>query len=121
MAVEHGITNSSVRPSWKKSGSPSRSRVNRAAAVPHKRRLAAEVGDEPEEKRERGAEEKTGDDGKVEGGVFAAVDDVAGQFPEAEGQLVSEIEKEADQNQQCSEENKRAAELAERVHRGDFT
>ena len=40
------------------------------------------MGEEPEEQRKCGAEDKAGDNGKVEGGVFAAVDDVAGQAAE---------------------------------------
>lgn len=71
-------------------GSPSQLRVNRA---PKRGLLAAEVGDKPEEERERGAEEKAGDDGEVERGVFAAVNDVAGQSAQAEGELVPEIKK----------------------------
>jgi hypothetical protein len=74
------------------------------------------VRDEPEEKRERDTEEQTGDDGKVESGVFAAVNDVAGQFSEAEGKLVSEIEKSPEKNEKTCEEKKRAAEFTERVH-----
>lgn len=65
--------------------------------------LAAEAGDEPEEERERDAEEKTRNDGKVKGHVFAAVNDVAGQFSQAERQLVSEIEKHTNQDEEPSE------------------
>ena len=78
--------------------------------------LAAEVGDEPEEERERNAEEKTGDDGKVKRGVFAAVHDVAGQFSQAEGQLVPKIKRDTNQDKEPPEEDKRAAEFTERVH-----
>ena len=48
--------------------------------------------------------------------MFAAVDDVSGQFSQAEGQLVSEIEKSSEKDEESSEEKKRAAEFAERVH-----
>lgn len=74
------------------------------------------MGDEPEEKRERDAEDKTGDDRKVKRRVFASVDDVAREFSQAEGQLVPEIEKGSEKDEQSSEEKKRAAESAERVH-----
>jgi hypothetical protein len=63
------------------------------------------VGDEPEEERERGAEEKAGDDGKVKRGVFAPVYDVAGQFSQSEWQFVPKIEKGADQDNQPSEKD----------------
>ena len=78
--------------------------------------LAPEVRDEPEEERERGAEEKASDDGEVERGVFAAVDDVAGQFSQAEWKLASEIEKSSEKDEESTEEKKRAAGLAKGVH-----
>lgn len=62
--------------------------------------LAAEVRDEPEEDGEPDAEDKAGDDRKVESGVFAAVNDVAGQFSQPEWQLVSEIKKDTDQDEE---------------------
>lgn len=72
--------------------------------------------DEPEEERERNAEEKTSDNGKVKRRVFAAVNDVAGEFSQAEGELVSEIEKSSEKDEKNAEQKKRAAEFAERVH-----
>jgi hypothetical protein len=63
------------------------------------------VRDEPEEKGERDTEEQTGDDGKVESGVFAAVNDVAGQFSQAEWQFVPKIKKGTDQDNQPSEKD----------------
>jgi hypothetical protein len=87
------------------------------AAVPKRSRLAAEVGNEPKQKREKNAEEQAGHDGKVERGVRAAVDDVAGQFSEAKREPVAEIKKDADQNEERSKADKRAAEFAERIHR----
>ena len=74
--------------------------------------LAAEVRDEPEEDGERGADDKAGDDRKVERGVFAAVNNVARKFPQAEWQLVSEIKKDTDQDEEPAEEDERAAEFA---------
>jgi hypothetical protein len=97
-------------PNGRKSGS-------KTAALRNERRSAAEIRDEPEEKGQRDAEEQAGDDGKVERGVFAAVDDVAGQFPKAKGELVPEVKKNTNQNEECSKEDKRTAEFAERFHR----
>jgi hypothetical protein len=74
------------------------------------------VGDEPEKERKRGAKKKASDDGKVKSGVFAAMHDVAGKLSQTEGELVAEVQKSADKQEECSKEKKRAAELAERVH-----
>ncbi len=59
---------------------------------------------EPEEEREHDTYDKAGDDGKVERGVFAAVNDVAGQFSQAERKLVAKIQKSADQNEERANE-----------------
>jgi hypothetical protein len=53
--------------------------------------LAAEVGKKPEEEREGGAEEEAGDDGKVKGGVLAAMHDVARETAKAQRELPTEI------------------------------
>jgi len=74
------------------------------------------VRDEPQEERKRDAEEQTGGDGKVKSGVFAAMNDVAGQFSEAKGKFAAEIEESTDENQEAAEKEKRAAEFAKRVH-----
>lgn len=73
--------------------------------------------EKPEKKREGGAEEQAGNDGKVEGSVFATMDDVAWKSSKAKGELVSEIEKDADQNEKRSEENERASEIAKGLHK----
>jgi len=93
-------------------------REKAAARLPQskRRQSAAEAGEEPEEERECNAEEEASDDGKVERGVLAAVDDVAGEAAQAEGELVTEVKKSAKKNEESSEEEKRAAEFAERVH-----
>lgn len=44
------------------------------------------------------------------------MNDVAGKLSQTEGELVAEVQKSADKQQECPEEKKRAAELAERVH-----
>lgn len=72
--------------------------------------------DEPEEERENNADDKTGHDGKVERGVLAAVNDVAGQFSETERQPVAKIKKGSNQNEKTSEEDKSPAEFAEGIH-----
>jgi hypothetical protein len=52
--------------------------------------------------------------------VFAAMDNVAGEVAEAEGQLTTEIEKCANENDKASEEEERATEFAEGVHKIEF-
>jgi hypothetical protein len=48
--------------------------------------------------------------------VLAAVDDVAREASQAEGQFAAEEEKCANENDKASEEEERAAEFAERIH-----
>ena len=48
--------------------------------------------------------------------MFATMDDVAGKSSKAKGELVSEIEKDADQNEKHSEENERASEIVKGLH-----
>ena len=74
------------------------------------------MGEEPEEERKAKAEEEAGDDGEIESGVLAAVDDVAGKAAEAKRELAAEIKKSADEDEEAAEEKKGAAEFAERVH-----
>jgi hypothetical protein len=57
--------------------------------------LAAEVREEPEDKGKGGTEDEAGDDGKIESGVFAAMDDVSGKFAEAKRESATEIEESA--------------------------
>ena len=79
---------------------------------------AAKVGEEPEEKREGGAEKEAGDDRKVQSGVFAAMDDVAGEMARAEREFAAKKEKSAREDEEAAEEKKSAAEFAEGVHGG---
>ena len=67
---------------------------------------------EPKEQRESGAEDKTGNDGKVEGGVFAAVDDVARQAAEAQGELAAKVKESAENDQEDAQNEEHAAEFA---------
>jgi hypothetical protein len=78
---------------------------------------AAEMGDEPEEESEANAEGDGGCDREVERGVFAAVDDVAGETAEAEREFVGEIEECAGCDEDGSEDQECAAQVAGGVHR----
>jgi hypothetical protein len=49
--------------------------------------------------------------------VVAAVDDVAGEFSETEGELSAEVENGTDDSEQGTEEKEDAAELAKGIHR----
>ena len=60
--------------------------------------------EEPEEKRESEAENEASHDGEIEGGVFPAMDDVAGKFSETEGELSAEVENGTDDSEQATEE-----------------
>lgn len=48
--------------------------------------------------------------------MFAAMNDVAGKFSQAEGELVAEVQESTDKDKKCAKEKKRAAEIAERLH-----
>jgi hypothetical protein len=74
------------------------------------------VVDEPQEKRKRDTDNEAGHDRKVERGVFTAVDDVAWEAAEAEGQLVAEIKSGSDDHEQGANNQEGAAELAKRIH-----
>jgi hypothetical protein len=79
-------------------------------------RLAAEVGEEPEEQREAEAEDEARGDGEVKRGGFAAMDDVAGETAEAEREFSAEIEKSADKCQERGNDEECAAEFTQRIH-----
>ena len=70
----------------------------------------------PEEERETEAEDKAGDDREVEGGVFAAVDGVAGETAEAQGEFSAEVKQRADKDQEGAENEEGAAEFADGIH-----
>jgi len=78
------------------------------------------VGEEPDEERKGGAEKQAGDNGEVEGGVFAAVDDVAGEFSQVKGEFAAEVEKSTGEDKEAAEEQESAAEFAEGVHEKEF-
>ncbi len=75
------------------------------------------MGEEPEEERKGGAEEEARDDREVESGVFAAMDDVAGEAAEAQRKFSAEVEKSADQYEEGAENQESAAEFAEGIHK----
>jgi hypothetical protein len=77
---------------------------------------AAEVGEEPEEEREADAQYEAGDDGEVERGVFAAMDDIAGEISEAKREFSAEIEEGPEQHKKTTEKKEDSAEFAERIH-----
>jgi len=77
------------------------------------------LGEEPEEQRESGAEDEAGDDGKVEGGVFATMDDVAGKAAKAQGELAAKVEERAENDQEDPEDEEHTAEFSEGVHKED--
>ena len=76
--------------------------------------------DEPEEQSKGRAEEQTGDDGEIEGGMFALVDNVTGKAAEAQGEFTAEVEKRAYDDEEPAENKKGAAKLADRIHRPNF-
>jgi len=74
------------------------------------------VGEEPEEQAQADAKEQAGNDWKIECGVFAVVNDVAGKFSQAKREFCTEIKKCAQEDEEAAEEEKCAAEFAERIH-----
>ena len=83
-------------------------------------KLAAEVGEKPEEQAQTDAEEQAGDNREVESSVFAAMDNVAGEFSQAEREFHTKIKKCAQENEEAAEEEKCAAEFAKRVHKASL-
>ena len=74
------------------------------------------MSQEPEEKRDRGAEQEAGDDWKIKRGVLAAMDDVAGEPAEAQRKLSAEVQKSANDGEEDAENKERAAKFAKGVH-----
>ena len=73
---------------------------------------APKMGNEPEEEREAKTEEEAGDDWKIKGGMFTAVDDVAGESAETERKFSAEVKKGADEDKEAAENEEGAAEFA---------
>jgi hypothetical protein len=74
------------------------------------------VGEEPKEERKTEAENEAGDDREVEGGAFAAVDDVAGEAAETPWEFSPEVKQSADKDQEGTDNEEGAAEFAEGIH-----
>jgi len=70
----------------------------------------------PEEEREAEAEDETGDDGEIESGVFASMDDVAGEVAETQWEFSVEIKYRANGEEQGAENEEGAAEFADGIH-----
>jgi hypothetical protein len=97
-------------------------RGNYISGQPHAREksvvgLTAEAGEKPEEERKSGAENQASDDGEIESGVLAAVDNVAGKAAEAEREFVAEIKYGAEDGEENAEDEEGASEIAERIHK----
>jgi len=80
--------------------------------------LAVEAGKKPEEKTEGDAEKQASDNRKVKGGVLPAVNDVARELAEAEGQFAIEVEKCADSNEYRTQGEESAAKFTKGFHIG---
>lgn len=79
--------------------------------------LFAEVSEQPEKERKNNADDETGDDGKVERGVFAAMNDIAWQAAETQCEFAAEIEESAESDKKAAEDKERAAEVANGIHK----
>jgi hypothetical protein len=77
------------------------------------------VVDEPKDKTKSSAQKEASGNRKVDGGVFAAMDDIAGETPETEGEARAEEEQPANDGDYAAENEERPAEFAERVHAPD--
>ena len=61
--------------------------------------LAAKVGEKPEKQGQSKTEKEAGHDWEIEGSVFAAMDDIAGESAETEGEFSAEIKECANKDQ----------------------
>ncbi len=78
------------------------------------------MGEEPEDQSEAYAEGDRSCDWEVEGGVFAAVDDVAGEAAEAEREFAGEVEESARGDEDAAEDQEGTAEVAGWIHGGSL-
>jgi hypothetical protein len=74
------------------------------------------VREEPEQDGEGDADDQAGDNRKVEGGVLAAMNDIAGQAAKAERQARSEVQRSSNNNANRAKDQKGPSKFAERVH-----
>jgi hypothetical protein len=71
--------------------------------------LTVKVIPEPEQKTKSNAEDKASDNREVNGGVFAAADDVAREAAETEGELGAEKQQRTDHDGHAAENQERPA------------
>ena len=81
-----------------------------------RRKLAAEVIDNPKNQAECDADEQTGNQWKIKCAVLAAVNDIAGEPAQAEGKFAAERQEGADGDEHCAENEEGAAEVLEWFH-----
>jgi hypothetical protein len=74
-----------------------------------KAELATELVNDPDEQTEYDADHDAADNREIKGAVLATMDDVARETSEAKGEFASEVEECADDNEDCAENQKRAA------------
>lgn len=79
-------------------------------------RLAAPVGNQPEQDAENEAHHKASDNREVHGRVFAAMNNVARKAAEAEWQPATDKKQPANNGQNNTEDHECPAELTHRVH-----
>lgn len=80
--------------------------------------LAVEAGNKPKQKAQAEAEEQARNNWKIECGVFAAMDDVAGKSSQAKGEPSAKVKQSPDKNKQASQEQQNAAQFAKWIHLG---
>jgi hypothetical protein len=118
LAIDGGGRDQGVYPRGVRRGENAVKENKKVKEVKEKPWLLAELSKKPEEERKTEAEKETGDDREVEGGVFAAVDDVAGEAAEAQRKFSAKVKKSADKDGESAENEEGAAEFAKRVHAG---
>jgi hypothetical protein len=77
---------------------------------------AAKVREKPKQDGEHNADGEAGHDWKVEGGVLAAMNDIAGQAAKAERETRSEVKHSSKDNANHAKYQEGPSEFAERVH-----
>jgi hypothetical protein len=118
LAIDGGGRDQGVYPRGARHRENEVKKVRELKEVKEKTRLLAGLPKKPEEERKTEAEKEAGDDREVEGGVFAAVDDVAGEAAEAQREFSAEVKHSTDKDEEAAENEEGAAEFAKRVHPG---
>lgn len=73
--------------------------------------------EQPEKEREHNADEQARDDRKVERGVLAVVNDVAGKLSQTQGKLGAKVKYRAQEDEKRPEDEEHAAKFTKRIHR----